>query len=73
MIRYVIQLFGISDDHDLESIFPNRMHIWIARNVKREHMGYGYFEFHTPLELQAAVKYVNENMRGVRVMMLPAH
>lgn len=72
MIRYVMQLFGLSDEHDLDTLFPNRMHVWIGRNVKGEHMGYGYVEFHTHTELQEAFKYVKENMRGVRAMMLPA-
>lgn len=70
-MRYVIQLFGITDDNNLSEIFPNSVNIWVGRNDKAQHMGYGYVEFCNQDEITAAMKYIAENLKGLRSFIIP--
>lgn len=70
-VRYLLQLFGITDEHDLQALFPKAVATWVGRNVNRENMGYGFVEFACHTDLLEGLKYVHDSMKGVRAFVMP--
>lgn len=69
-VRYVIQMFGINDEHAIETIFSYAMHVWVARNKNGENKGYAFVEFRTQHDLLNGLNYVHNHMPGVRASMV---